>query len=361
MSTVPETLDGIDAAWLTAELRAEGFAGAEVRTVTAEPLGGLSGITGQLARLRVEWASDIGLPTTFVAKAPNTDEISKTYNATMRFYIRESGFYRDIADHVDIPKPKAYVNAYDAEHDRNVLILEDLAPADAGDVIAGTDLATATRLVEMLARLHGTFWMDPTLAQRDWLWVWNKPEFVLGASTLTPDGWQRFGEQEPDFFPPDLREVIERVYLDDVQGWAETMDRREFTFCHGDYEVDNVLFRDGDPWIVDWQMCLRTCPGVDLAFFLASSCHNLVEHERSLLDTYRTAFAAAGGPSWSHDRLMDDLAWGLMFWVAGQPLLVTSDTSVYGEHGERIGRRFRTFLEGTRDAAVRWEMASVVG
>lgn len=361
MTTVPETLAEIGPGWLTEQFVAAGHSSAVARAVTVEPLGGLSGITGQLGRLRVEWADGVELPPTFVAKAPNTDELSRVYNATMRFYARESGFYRDIASGVDIPKPTAYVNAYDAEHDRNILVLEDLAPAVSGDVIAGTDLATAHQLTEMLARLHGTFWMDATLARHDWLWVWNKPEFVQGASTLTPDGWRRFAEQEPDFFPPDLREVIERRYLGDVQGWAIAMDERDYTFCHGDYEVDNVLFRDGTPWIVDWQMCLRTCPGVDLAFFLASSCHNLVDHERELLDAYRAALAASGGPTWSHDRLIEDLAWGLMFWVAGQPLLVTSDTSVYGEHGARITRRFRTFLEGTRNAAVRWHMASVLG
>jgi hypothetical protein len=361
LARVPASLADIEADWLSAQLRAGGLDGAAVAAVTLEPIGGFSGITGQIGRLRVEWADGAtGRPATFVAKAPNTDELSRTYNATMRFYARESGFYADLADQVAIPKPKVYVNAYDPVGDTNLLVLEDLAPAVTGDVTAGTDFDTALELLGLLARIHGTFWLDGSLADREWLWSWNRPEFVAGAQMLTPDGWQRFTEREPDFFPPDVEEVVQRRYLRDVQGWVEVMDARPFTFCHGDYEVDNVLFRDDGPWVVDWQMCLRACPGSDLAFFLASSCHNLVDRERELLDAYRELFAAAGGPHWGHDERIDDLAHGLMFWVAGQPLLCTSDTSVYGEHGPRMDRRFRTFLEGTRDAAVRWDMAAML-
>ena len=154
---------------------------------------------------------------------------------------------------------------------------------------------------------------------------------------------------------------MQRRYINDVQSWVAAIDQRPFTFCHGDWELDNILFRDDGPWVLDWQMCLRSCPGADVAWFIASSCHRVVDRERELLDAYRESLHESGGPRWSHDELLEDLAWGLMFWVGGQPLLVTSDVSVYGPHADRMARRFRTFLEGTRDAAIRWDLAGVLG
>lgn len=361
MARVPESIGEIDAAYLDEALRAAGVTGARARRVEVEPLGGFSGITGQLGRLRVDWEHAAGLPETFIAKSPNTDEVSRMYNATLRFYEREAGFYREIAPDVDVPKPKVYVNAHDPENDQYLLVLEDLAPAQPGDCVAGCDFDTALPLMELLGRLHGRFWMDASLQQRDWLWTWNRPAFVAGTSMLAGDGWKRFKEVEPDFFPPALADLMETRYLGDLQHWAETMDQREFTFCHGDFEIDNILSGPDGLYVLDWQMCLRTCPGVDVAWFLASSCHGLHDRETELLDAYRASLAASGGPSWSADRLREDLAWGLMFWIGGQPLLVTSDTSIYGEHGPRMQRRFRAFLEGTRNAAVRWDIVSILG
>jgi hypothetical protein len=67
---VPASLADIGPEWLGAHLRAGGLDGAAVRSVAVEPIGGFSGITGQIGRLRVEWEDATGLPETFVAKAP---------------------------------------------------------------------------------------------------------------------------------------------------------------------------------------------------------------------------------------------------------------------------------------------------
>ncbi len=178
----------------------------------------------------------------------------------MRFYEREAGFYREVADRIDLAKPKGFVNLYEPESDHNMLILEDIAPADDGDVTIGTDTDTARRLMQMLARLHGRFWMDPEIV-RPWLHTWDREGFWSNA-WIGQLGWDTLTEREPDFYPAEL---------------------------------------------------------------------------------------------------MEDVAYGLMYWVAGQPVTATMDLSHYGDHAERMGRRFRQFLEGTRDAAVRWDIVSILG
>lgn len=355
---LPATLDEITPAWLTAALRHGGHEVPAVAELVLEPIGGIVGATGQIGRLRVTWSGPCELGSSFVVKAPNTDEFSRLANEVMRFYEREAGFYREIAHRIDLPHPACYVNLYDPARDHNILVLEDVAPAVDGDCLDGVDFDTARRLVEMLGVLHGHFWMDESLVA-DWLVTWDREAYWSNA-WIGQTAWTAFTEAEPHFFPDDVARVVAERYLWDTRAFCERIDRRPWTYCHGDYQLDNILFREDGPVIVDWQMGLRNCPGNDVAWFLATSCRDHVDRERELLDAYRASLAAAGGPAWSHDELLEDLCWGLVTWVGGQPVTMVADQSHHGEHAERMRRRFRHFGEGTRDAAVRWGLAEVI-
>ncbi len=357
-SGLPRSLSDITADWLVSALGEAGHEAPPVRRLELAEVGGIVGATGQIGRLRVEWDGDTGLPGSFVVKAPNTDEFSRLANEVMRFYEREAGFYREIAHRIDLPRPRCYVNAYDPVTDHNVLVIEDLAPAVDGDCLAGTDFDTARELIEMLGRLHGTFWMDRSIVA-DWLVTWDREAYWSNA-WIGQTAWTAFVEAEPDFYPDDLARVLRERFLWDARGFCERIDRRPWTYCHGDFQLDNVLFGESGPVIVDWQLGLRNCPGNDVAWFLATSCRDHVDRERELLDAYRAALAAHGGPAWSHEELLEDLCWGLVTWVAGQPVTMVADQSHHGVHAERMRRRFRHFGEGTRDAAVRWGLAEVV-
>jgi hypothetical protein len=71
------------------------------------------------------------------------------------------------------------------------------------------------------------------------------------------------------------------------------------------------------------------------------------EQRRALLDHYRKVLAASGGPDWSHDELVDDLAWSMLFFVAGQSIPYAQDYSNLGDQSERMKQRmialFRRF------------------
>ncbi len=67
---------------------------------------------------------------------------------------------------------------------------------------------------------------------------------------------------------------------------------------HGDAHPGNVYFRNGEAGLLDWQAVRRGHPGRELAYTLITSMTTADRraHQRALLDEYRRALVAAGGP-----------------------------------------------------------------
>ncbi len=117
-----------------------------------------------------------------------------------------------------------------------------------------------------------------------------------------------------------------------------------------------MLFRGGRPVIVDWQTSMRSFPGADLAWLLATShSPETLAREPELLEVYRRGLAAEGGPDWTEAELAEELAWGAFYWasVGVIPYMHTSEAP----EGDRAHHRFRAMLEGSIAAAVRWDAA----
>jgi aminoglycoside phosphotransferase (APT) family kinase protein len=76
-----------------------------------------------------------------------------------------------------------------------------------------------------------------------------------------------------------------------------------------------VYFRDGRAGLLDWQAVRRGHPSRELAYTLVTSMATAdrVTHERELLDRYRDALAAAGGPRLDADELWDRYRMGAMY------------------------------------------------
>jgi len=158
--------------------------------------------------------------------------------------------------------------------------------------------------------------------------------------------------------PDDLRSVCERTFVNDTLTWLIRYNERPWTFTHGDYELDNMLFVEDDIVVLDWQMSGKSFAGHDLSFFLtACATDETIAAERELLDAYRGALVAAGGPPWTHDEVVEDMAWSMLYWVAGDTITVMADQSGYGDKAERMERRFRKFFTSAIDGAVRWDAA----
>jgi aminoglycoside phosphotransferase (APT) family kinase protein len=84
---------------------------------------------------------------------------------------------------------------------------------------------------------------------------------------------------------------------------ARLIDEPPHTVMHGDAHPGNVYFRNGEAGLLDWQAVRRGHPGRELAYTLVTglTTADRRQPQRDLLDVYRRALAAAGGPELDRD------------------------------------------------------------
>lgn len=297
------TADAATAEWFTAALVAAGAAapGAEVRSVTSEPIG--EGKIGQNVRYRLEWADEeSGAPVTVVAKFPSTDPTSRATGVTLGLYAREIGFYRELARGVSGRVAHHYVALVDETGGDFVLLLEDLSPAAPGDQLAGCTPAEAVASLDELAKIHASWW-DKALP--DWL----PPSLAGGAETnqvlyamLVPP----FSERYRGVLDSDVLGVIET--FGEVMGrWGPHACAGPSTLLHGDFRLDNLMFGGGRVAAVDWQTVAQGPPMSDVAYFLGAGLLPDVRraHERELVEGYHRALEREGVTGWSLEECLE--------------------------------------------------------
>jgi hypothetical protein len=280
----------LTAEWLT-EALAPRLGGAKVSAVEATPVG-----TGQVSdtlRLALTYDRPVDLPTALVAKVPSLDPESRNAARTIRAYEIEAGFYAQLAGGLTASVPLCYFSAHDPEQDDYAVVLEDLAPARAGDQLTGITAEEAAAAVDELALLHASGWDSPDLASLPWLNRHDKEsaEFTAALVTGLYDG---FRERYADRLTPETLALIE----DFLPSLASYLAPRPgpSTLTHGDFRADNILFGRGRPVIVDWQTCTYGSPLSDLAYFLSSSLPVEVRRarEQDLVRRYHAALTSGG-------------------------------------------------------------------
>jgi Phosphotransferase enzyme family len=354
MDSVPESLNQITAAWLTEQL------GCRVTTSAYQPMPGMVGALGEVGILTLTYDEPTDLPTQVVAKMPLDNDAARMYNGLMNFYPRESGWYRTFIDESPFRAPRAVLNIGGGETGLTLLMLERVTGCENGDILAGTTYERHAAVVETLARHHATFWGRNSLRNHSWLYDWRTPGLHAGAD-LMRSVWPIFHDMKPGYYPNDLKMFLENGWVNDTPRWLAYCDTLPFTLCHGDFQLDNILFdnttaNDTGHVVIDFQGCMRSFAGFDLGWYLASSLpRDQVAFEGELLGRYRTALAAAGGPHLSHDDLMHQLALFTLYAATGQVLPALQDTDAFGENGARMRHRFDQFLNGSISAALRWD------
>jgi hypothetical protein len=176
-----------------------------------------------------------------------------------------------------------------------VLVMEDIAPAEQGDQIAGCTVAQAALAVEEAARLHGPRWGDSALAELPWL---DRGDTSAAIAALLAAFWEGFVERYRATLDPVTLDAGPRVAALAPELLASGSSPR--TPVHSDYRLDNMLFAAGDAdtplTVVDWQTVrLGVGPG-DVAYFLGSafaperrrSCERdlLIRYHRTLVEEY---------------------------------------------------------------------------
>jgi len=282
--------------WLTHVLRYAGAidAATEVSSFEASAIG-----TGQVgANVRYALSYDRAGPdgpATVVCKFSSRDEASAAVGVAVLTYETEVAFYRDLAHTVDISRPRCHFAEIRSGTADVVLVMEDIAPAEQGDQIAGCTVQQASLAVEEAARLHGPRWGDPTLADLPWLDRGDTSAAIAGVLGAI---WEGFAERYRAMLDPVTLEAGPQLAALAPQLLPSGSSPR--TPVHSDYRLDNMLFAtDGGArplTVVDWQTVQLGVGPSDVAYFLGSafeperrrSCERdlLVRYHRALVENY---------------------------------------------------------------------------
>lgn len=277
-------MDRLDADTLTRLL------GTPVQTVTI--LGGDAG-TSSRARLRLT-GDDV--PDTVFVKLPARTAATRLMGELGRLGETEVRFYTDLAGRLT-GVPNCHGAEFDGLTGRYVLVLEDLPAAECEflDTLHPLPPDRASLLVELLARVHGTFWNRVP----DWVYSASGDDTSLLTGSLLKVSARRIADSTD--IPVDIGRFIDENYL----AVARATDAGEHTVMHGDAHPGNVYFRSGAAGLLDWQAVRRGHPSRELAYTLitAMATEERRAHQRQLLDTYRAALTAAGGPDLDRDEL----------------------------------------------------------
>jgi len=282
--------------WLTHVLRYAGAidAATKVSSFEASSIG-----TGQVgANVRYALSYDRTgpqAPATVVCKFSSRDQASAAAGVATLTYETEVAFYRDLAHTVDISRPQCHFAELRSGTADVVLVMEDIAPAEQGDQIAGCTVQQASLATEEAARLHGPRWGDPTLKQLPWL---DRGDTAAGIAAMLGAIWEAFAERYRATLDPVTLEAGPQVAALAPRLLANRSSPR--TAVHSDYRLDNMLFAtsgEGRPLtVVDWQTVqLGTGPS-DVAYFLGCafeperrrSCERdlLIRYHQALVEDY---------------------------------------------------------------------------
>jgi hypothetical protein len=301
-----ETVDAITAEWMTAVLEQNDIVGI-VRSVTTEPVG--TGQMGSCYRLFIDYAAGEG-PDRLIVKLPATDPASRA--AGQLGYRCETSFYREVANRVQVHIPHCYLAAMNERGDGFTLVLEDLAPAQQGDQIAGCSLDQAGAAAVNVAGLHAPTWNDPSLREFDWL----IPDLAANAEFAAPflvGATEQFLEHYA--VTRDTAATLHR-FAERFEDWA-TGHTEPFALLHSDYRLDNLLFARSDaprPVVaVDWQVVMVGSPLRDVAFLVATglSTENRRAGEKRIVEQYRQRLVELGVDGYSAERCWEDYRYGL--------------------------------------------------
>ena len=336
----------VDAAWLTAVLQ-QGGVDAVVKGFTAANVG--AGQIGESVRFKLDYArASDDAPASLVGKFPSSGEESRNTGVALGNYIREVRFYQQLAPGALIHTPRCYFTDVDEATSEFVLMMEDLAPAEQGDQLAGVTLDQARLVVVEAARLHASHWGDDSLD--DLPWVSNAraapPSMVTGEMVAAL--WQGFKDRYGRRLQPHWIEAGEWLST----RFAEVGTRHDGPRCltHNDYRPDNMMFasaRGGYPvTVLDWQSFAYGAGPTDLAYFLAGAVPAGVRraHEPELLGLYHKTLTDLGVTGYGANDLKRHYGQGgyLLFLTAFFAAMIVTRT-------ERGDAMFLRMLGGAAD------------
>jgi hypothetical protein len=269
------------------------------RTVRAVRV--LASDAGTSSRARLVLTGD-GVPESVFVKIGAQTAATRLMGELGRLGHTEVRFYGQLAPEL-AGVPKAYGTAFDPWTGRYLLILEDLPESCVfPDTLHPLSIEQASLIVELLATVHGTFWERVRQNGRGrlaWLYTPSGDVTSLLTGSLMKTSVKRLAERTT------IPVENGRFIADNYRAVAALIDTPPHTVMHGDAHPGNVYFRDGEPGLLDWQAVRRGHPSRELAYTLITSLtpEDRQSAQRDLLEDYRRALAATGGPDLAPENL----------------------------------------------------------
>ncbi|MFT7222144.1 MAG: hypothetical protein ACI8Z1_003768, partial [Candidatus Azotimanducaceae bacterium] len=235
---LPLTADALTVDWLKSAL-SEQIGDATLSDFCHTIIGVGEGFMGQLARVALSYTGDSGkAPTSVIAKFAAERQDTRDMAAERSLYQREIGFYRDIGSNVGIPIADCYFMEYLEATNQFVLLLEDLAPGEPSDQVAGTDRQTSREVIEQFAKLHAKWWNDGSLEALPWA-KWQVSEMSMDKAMDMYNQSVKEVEETGKFDAyPELKRLMQ--YLPPLFKF-DPAPPYPFSLTHGDLRSDNII------------------------------------------------------------------------------------------------------------------------
>lgn len=342
---IPQRPEELTASWFTSVLPQPGT----VTSVRIEDIGQDVGFIGEVYRCRLEW-DPIGTdqPASVIVKVPTENDENFAVGDAIQCYEREITVYENLQSSLGLPMPAFYFGAMDPDpapwlerpllflfeklplggtnwilkqflklsggsKRRYVLVIEDIVGARPPTQAQGGSLEDALAALKVLAQFHATNWMKQDVVDaHKRLWPFDRARRAYQANYLR--NLEAFRQRYRDHLD---QQMLTR--LDDIQERSADLSTElvsePWTLLHGDYRLDNVLFREGPDGadgadelvVIDFQAVGHGRAGVDVAYFVTTALN--VEHraeEDLLLRTYHDELVAGGVTDYSYDDLVSD-------------------------------------------------------
>ena len=340
---IPQEGSEFTADWFT-DLFQEQY-GAAVLGVSREVIGTGVGFVGEIHRCSLSWdANRDDLPTSVIVKVPSKLPLNRSLGEGLQLYEREVIAYEKLSSNMGLPMPNVLYSAMDDDPTpwldsvinflfsrlplggvswltvkflelasknprlrRYVLVLEDISDARPPSQVEGGSLDDALISLATLAKFHAHHWMnEESIAVSDRIWALNRLPKVSQASYARnrEEFLGRFG---------DLVGEAKMQVIDDAQDSLEDLlaplAQDPWTLLHGDYRLDNIMFRpNGEIVVIDYQLLSKGRPGWDVAYFITTALSaDYKSEEETMLKHYHETLLRAGITNYSYEELVDDV------------------------------------------------------
>ena len=340
---IPQEGSEFTADWFT-DLFQEQY-GAAVLDVSREIIGTGVGFVGEIHRCFLSWDATRGdLPTSVIVKVPSKLPLNRSLGEGLQLYEREVIAYEKLSSNIGLPMPNVLYSAMDNDPtpwldsvinflfsrlplggvswltvkflelaSKNpklriyVLVLEDIADARPPSQVEGGSLDDALISLETLAKFHAHHWMnEESIAVSDRIWALNRLPKVSQASYARnrEEFIGRFGELVGD----EKMRVIDDTQ-DRLEDLLAPLAQDPWTLLHGDYRLDNIMFRpNGEIVVIDYQLLSKGRPGWDVAYFITTALSaDYKSEEETMLKHYHETLLRAGITNYSFEELVDDV------------------------------------------------------